>query len=104
MTRRLPWILLAAGMVLKAALLALYHVTSTGRYLVLAVGWDPLAVRLTDATVGLFFRAGYAAPGNLEYGLWLVLLVLFFGLECFAVGSLVARVARLARPRRAQGR
>lgn len=101
MTRRLPWLFLVAGMVLKAALLALYHVTTHTRYLVLAVGWDPLAVRLTDATVGLFFRTGYSAPGNLEYGLWMALLVLFFGLECFAVGWLVARVMRLVRPRRA---
>jgi hypothetical protein len=85
----LPCLLLAAGIVAKTTVLTLFHITEHWRFAWVALDWDPLAVLLSEKTVGLFFDQRRIAPGVLESAMVEVFLVVFFGMECFLVGWLV---------------
>lgn len=88
----LPWLLLVAGIVAKTTVLALFHITEHWRFAWVALDLDPLAALLSERTVGLFFDQRRIAPGGLESAMAEILLVIFFGMQCFLVGWLVTRL------------
>jgi hypothetical protein len=93
--RSLPWLLCFTGVAIKGTLTASVHFLQAPRLVhFIVVTTDPLGLRVADAIVSLFFDQRRLAPTEAESLIFEVVLVAFFGLECFLVGWLISRIWR----------
>jgi hypothetical protein len=94
---RLPVILLAAGVLLKAFAVVLWRVSKIPVLLNLAMRYDPGAFYFAQEGVTLLFDQRRIAPTSQEIAMFEVLLICGFGIECLAVGYCIKWVVEWLR-------
>jgi len=96
---------MGAGIVVKSALVIWLHATAMPPLAHFITSRDPLASWLAEGVIARLFDQRRFAPSAAESLTFEVLLVAFFGLECFLVGWLIAAMwQRYQRPARAPNR
>jgi hypothetical protein len=92
--RSLPWRLMGAGIIVKSALIMWLRIAATPSLANFITSRDPLASWLAEGVIARLFDQRRFAPSASESVTFEVLLVAFFGVECFLIGSLIATMWR----------
>jgi hypothetical protein len=87
--KRLPTILFAVGIALKAVEVILWRYFQPSLIYSLAVTYDPLAFWFANATIARIFDQWRIFPELLKPTLFDLLQIIGFGLECLIVGFMV---------------